>query len=655
MYKNSKIQEIPKSQINSNSALQCPSSNYSIRAWIFACILMLGVNSYAKDNISLHASEGVAILRIMLDKGEKTYWHHSGRASLPTVIEITHSTNLKNHYIDWPWPEFNQNLSYINAEYKGGVDIPIYLQPKDYSKPVEVNLKTSYVVCGDDGCSKKEANLSVVLRNPKEFPKYEKLEKYSAYIENNKLVIEFELAKNEPLNVSLVDNKNNVYLPDFIEHIEHQYKLMFPSELIKDSKILFLFTSKHYNHIEFNIEQISERVVANNILFYILLAFVGGSILNLMPCVLPVLSMKLFHLLDNKTAEEKRIYSVISTFTIVFYFMLLAILTIEAKELGRVFIPGFSMQQPYAIILCAIIVTIMLSVIRDKIDFTMNFDFLSSLKSKNKYVEIIFSTLASTILATPCTAPFLVTSMTFAITESPIIIFAIFASASVGFSLPYIGLILFPSLLSYIPKSGPWQKKLKFILALMLVATVGWLIWLLNSLLGFYGSLSTFMLIYLLRYCLECSASRNIKLMSLIVIILGFLIIPSSVSKNFDKINEIYHEHWIGFDDSKVQSLIKADKIVFVDITADWCMTCQINKIFVLDRLSTIKLFKDNEVYTFMGDLTKENELVSKFLLEKGVAGIPYNIIYGPNNKNGVVLPVIFSYKDIEDAINLVK
>jgi len=476
-----------------------------------------------------------------------------------------------------------------------------------------------------------------------------------ALLENNKLIMEFEIANNETQDFVLVDEMNNLYLPDFIEFHENKCKLMFLGELVADTKSLSLFSSKRYKPIKFDSDKISKHTTQNSILFYITLAIAGGFILNLMPCVLPVLSMKLFHIVNSKTPKDRIEYSVISTFTIIFYFLVLAVFTLEAREIGQIFLPGFSMQQPSVIILCIIILTFMISVILDRVNFNIGLGFLSSVKSKNKYIEVIISTLVATILATPCTAPFLVTSITFAVTQSPFVIFAIFVSASIGFALPYISLILFPSSLNYIPKSGKWQKRLKFIFAIMLVCTVVWLVWLVNSLLGFYSALSVSMLIYLLRYCIECKSDMKLKIASFAIIMLGFLVIPSSVNRNFNKLDAIYNEHWMSFDENKIESLIKDDKVIFVNITADWCITCQINKVFVLDRSSTIKLFKNSQVYTFIGDITKENDIVTQFLLKKGITGIPFNIIYGPKNKDGIILPVILRYKDIENAIKLVK
>jgi suppressor for copper-sensitivity B len=127
--------------------------------------------------------------------------------------------------------------------------------------------------------------------------------------------------------------------------------------------------------------------------------------------------------------------------------------------------------------------------------------------------------------------------------------------------------------------------------------------------------------------------------------------IPFIVSKDFKSLDAYYERSWEKFDQTKLDNLIKSNEVVFVTVTADWCMTCQINKLLVIDRISTIELMKKHNVHPMIADITKDNPEISDFLSKNGVSGIPFNIVYGPKNMKGIVLPVLFTYKDLENAI----
>lgn len=621
---------------------------------ILALVLSASFSAYAKDTASLYTKDGVSIVSIELEQGDKIYWHHSGKVSLPSKVELSNISNLKNYIIDWPFPSITITESVINATYTSNVKIPIYVEPEINDKPVNFTVNLSYLLCNKDGCTPKKYSFASSIENPKPIDPKANWKKYDSFWRGGNLVIYLKATDNNIIDFIGTDSNNMVYAPSYIEHSENEHRVFFEKESLKNAKDFTLYNSANYEDIKPKLLEIRYEEEDSSLLIYIAFAIIGGFILNLMPCVLPVLSLKLYSLVNAKSPTERRLEAIISSLTIGLYFLLLSYFTIAAKSVGKVFIIGFTMQNPSIIMLCLIVVTIMISSMREKIVFRMP-DVFSTLDSKNKYVGSFLSSLAAVILATPCTAPFLATSMTFALTQESHVIVLIFLSAGFGFAIPYIALIFSASFLKILPKSGEWQNKLKTFFSWILILTIAWLIWLLNSLLGFYSALTALLLIYVLRFCVEYDSKPLIKILSLAFAIVLMSTVPFIVSKDFKSLDAYYERSWEKFDQTKLDDLIKSNEIVFVTVTADWCVTCQFNKIFVIDSIATIELLKQHNVHPIIADLTKDNAEISSFLSKNNVSGIPFNIIYGPKNTQGIVLPVLFTYNDLEKAILEVK
>ena len=218
-----------------------------------------------------------------------------------------------------------------------------------------------------------------------------------------------------------------------------------------------------------------------------------------------------------------------------------------------------------------------------------------------------------TLLATPCTAPFVGTAISFALSGDYYDIFLVFQIMSLGLSFPLLLFFFFPQLIKIFPKSGNWLNIFKKLMATLFLLTG---IWLLSILLQNYN-------------------------------------FDKFNSKNNDKVN------WIKWDINKQPNLIKEllskDKIIFLDITAEWCITCKYNKLFVIDNESIVKIFNDMEVIPLQLDWTKKNYKIEKFLFSKERYGIPYNEFYSEKYRNGYLLPELLNEKVLINAINKIK
>ncbi len=392
-------------------------------------------------------------------------------------------------------------------------------------------------------------------------------------------------------------------------------------------------------------------------LWLIMLSILGGFVLNFMPCVLPVLSLKIFSFLKNDRIDKK-IACFLTIAGIFSSFWVLTAIVIGLKNSGSQFGLGINFQEPEFIIILSILVTIFISGALGRVDLSLPDNLINKLnigKLNNQYFEHYFSGVLAAILSTPCNAPFLGTAVSIAFAANNFQIFLNFSFVALGFSLPYIIMIFYPPILKIIPKPGKWMFILKKVLILFMVGTVFWLLFVLYGQIGERGTIGLFLLLLLLKFSLESVTgimkSNSFKLVIILVIILVSIILPMRAS-NEDLTTEMRIDNiWHKFELNKIKAYVEEGKIVFVDITADWCVSCKYNKLMVLNRNKTMKLFQNHNVYAMRGDFSTHNQEIYDYLVANGSYGIPFYKLYGPKKPEGIVLPVIISYSDINLAV----
>ena len=355
----------------------------------------------------------------------------------------------------------------------------------------------------------------------------------------------------------------------------------------------------------------------DSILFFLFIAFIGGLILNFMPCVFPVLSLKIYNVLsqqqkriNNKTIKKNFLATILG---IIFSFFVLSLLIVFLRNLGQSFGWGFQFQSPFFLsfmILILIIFSLNLTdvfsidipiVLKKIINRFINFN-----KKSSEFFQNFLLGSFITILSTPCSAPFIGTAIGFAFVSSDQTIFLIFFSISLGLSTPYIILATKPQILLFLPKPGLWIKKFKYFLSILLILTA---IWLFKTLL------------------------TQINIIN----------------------NDSKNNNWIDFNTIKISKLVNDKKIIFVDITADWCLTCFYNKKTVLDRKKVKNIFEAYDVVKIRGDLTKPNKEIDEYINSFGRFGIPFNVIYSSSAPQGILLPEVLTVQNLLSTFDSVK
>lgn len=557
------------------------------------------------------AKKLVAGVEFKLQEGWKIYGNDDSGMGMPPEFNFSASQNYKNHNIFYP--QAVDGLEKIGSEeikykyYKNSVIFPIFIETLDQNQPTKLNLKLSFALC-KDVCVPVNQEFNLDVNNDIDMVSINKIEKF--YGQN------------------LVEKKFE--------------------------------SSQDFSEIDMSLNIEGAKKNPNKIYFMILLAMFGGLILNIMPCVLPVISIKLISVLKHSGAPISQVrFSFFSTIIgILSCFIILAFFSFAIQSAGSSLGWGFQFQNPFFLIFLIIILVFFIAELLGIFEITFS-QILATLldkkisekeAQKNIFMPNFLSGILAVLLATPCSAPFLGSAISFAITQDFLTILLIFTFIGVGFSAPYIILIISPRLINFLPKPGKWMIKIKHLMAGFLVATAVWLTFVLSNTIGIFPSL----LVAIFSILIFCSLKIKTKMVKIIfitlVIILSFTL-PFDFHDRQLKSKSEQDTYWQFFDESILQNLIAQNKIIIVDVTADWCLTCKFNKMLVLNDKEITRKLKSGEIIGLRADITKPDSDVMKFLAKHNRYAIPFNAVYGPNAKNGLLASEFLNKKQLLSLI----
>jgi len=583
-------------------------------------------------------------LEYKLLEGWKTYWKSPGDGGFPQELEINQSKNVNDVKILWPIPKEFEILGFISIGYENEVIFPIKVFINDIKKETFLSLKLNYLFCREV-CIPGNADLQLTIppgkgETTKHFYSIEKslslvpeknstlsnIENFSvtAHKNNDSVILKVLASNKERFSTTKFFIDTNLGLPIV------KPKIIYSSDK-KKIEASFLFNEKNFpkDHFDINVIlkdnnssfEFSEKVNIKqsskkdndfkfiSIIYILIISLIGGLILNVMPCVLPVLSLKILSMLKNSNENNSVRNSFLLTSSgIISSFAILAIILIILKEIGLSVGWGIQFQQPIFLIFISIILFLfslnMFGFYEFRIPAFINSKITKRINKESKYLDF-FNGFFATLLATPCSAPFVGTAITVAFTQSAILMLSIFIFMGIGMASPYILISFFPQLINVLPKPGKWMIHIKYFLGLLLFGTFIWIIMILLNHFDF-------------------KADFSIQ----------------------DKNND-----WENISDVNIEKLVESGNNVFVDITADWCATCQFNKINVLNSKEIKNFFEENKVIKVRGDWTKSNKLIENFLISNNKYGIPFNIIYSPDHQDGIIFSEILNKKEILNSL----
>lgn len=397
----------------------------------------------------------------------------------------------------------------------------------------------------------------------------------------------------------------------------------------------------------------------------LLSGFLGGLILNLMPCVLPVISLKIFSFIAQAGESPKRIFRHGLAFAggVFSWFLGIGILVIILKSGGsQVTWGAFQFQNPWFVIGLSTLVFLFALNLFGVFEIALPGDAATRLDQASThggYGGSYFQGLFATLLATPCTAPFLGSALGFAFGQSGAVILAMFASVALGMSLPYLLLSARPGWRKWIPKPGTWMERLKQFMGFPLLATNLWLLWVIQNQRGSEAVLLLLALFLVLGLCawIYGSFPRHFLLLAALVLIsaitIGIIaqrirsISPSGATGSIEK-----GLFWVPYSNTSLDTLRAEGRPVFLDFTASWCLTCQFNERTAINIPAVRKILKDRGITAMKGDWTNSDPAITEALKSFGRVGVPLAVFYPPGRgSDPVVLPELLTEKIVLEAL----
>jgi thiol:disulfide interchange protein DsbD len=403
------------------------------------------------------------------------------------------------------------------------------------------------------------------------------------------------------------------------------------------------------------------------IFFLVLFGFLGGLILNVMPCVLPVLSLKAFSLVKQSEGNNRSILagSIAYTSGVLASFLALAGITSILKLSGESVGWGFQFQNPWFVfLLLAFVILFALAMFDVFVISLPGMNAASRAAEKGGLAGSFTNGVVAVLLATPCTAPFLGATLGFAFTQSASTIFLVFTAIGLGLAFPFLLLGFFPSLVRRIPKPGEWMNTVKGAMGFLLFLTAVWLFHVLSSqsvlsertiVLLFLVGLAFFAWIYgrIARSGASGALQWSFLLAAATVLTFSALFFihftPPSATSNVAL--SAQDGLWKPWNAPEFREALLSGKPVFVDCTAEWCLTCKVNESGVLRTKATTELFRNYNVRTFIADFTSRDEAVAHLIRDAGRAGVPVYSFYLPGKSAPVVLPEILTENSLREAL----
>ncbi len=394
----------------------------------------------------------------------------------------------------------------------------------------------------------------------------------------------------------------------------------------------------------------------------LLYGLLGGLILNLMPCVLPVISLKIFGFVRQAAESPRRIlmHGLAFSSGIFVWFLGLGAVVAVLRARGQEATWAFQFQDPVFNLVIATIVFVFALNMFGVFEITLPgkaTGSMSDLGAKEGYGGSFFQGMFATLLATPCTGPFLGIALGFAFTQPPLVIMAMFASVALGMALPYLVLSARPGWMKHLPKPGPWMERLKQFMGFPLLATLLWLLYIVAQ----QTSVETMIwsAAFLLGIGLACwiygtfcgySQSKRTQTIALAGItasvVMGVFFLQTAFAKKSED-----GIAWVDFSQASVSALLAEGKPVFIDFTADWCITCKYNEKTALDRPAVAAMIREKGIVPVKADWTSADPEITAALKEFGRVGVPFYVLY-PAGRAGepVTFPEFITEQMVLDA-----
>ncbi|HEX5865838.1 MAG TPA: thioredoxin family protein [Casimicrobiaceae bacterium] len=652
-------------------------------------------------------------LRLKMDKGWHTYWQNPGESGLPTTLAWKLPAGLTAGPIQWPAPRALPAGPLTNYGYEGEVllltDIAA-TSALSSAEPATLQARADWLVCREI-CIPEGADLALTLPvSPQSSPDPlwsdaiararaslpRALAGWSVAATGQGSRVELALTpgadRGDPGEIRffpLAEGKIEPSAPQTLARDGATLKLTLPvaSHRVGDfARVAGVLTaSKGFGAqtaasidvpLAGNIvagsappnatAAQSARAGDDDISLGIALAFAfaGGLLLNLMPCVFPVLSLKVLGFAAHGfNTNAMRVHGLAFTAGVIASFWLLAGLLLALRVAGGELGWGFQLQSPAVVVGLAVLFFVLALNLSGVFEIGQLLpSSLSTWNARNAYVNDALSGVLAVVVASPCSAPFMGAAVGYALAQSAGSTLAVFTALGLGMALPYLLLAFFPGWRKKLPWPGPWMLRLKQLLAFPLYATVIWLAWVLGAQLDNDAVARLALMLLLIAVSLwawqtlRSGGARvwgSVALVGLVAaIIAGAPIVGAAVMGNEPQAKPLVADTapWQDYAPDRVRQLTAAGRTVFVEFTAAWCVTCQVNKRLVLNTEAVQQAFAQSNVALLRADWTRRDETIGRALAALGRSGVPVYVLYRPGQEP-LLLPEVLQKRTIIDAL----
>ena len=662
----------------------------------------------ADTNVIVPGEPFTVGLLLRMAPGWHTYWKFSGDAGLPTELNWKLPQGWKIGEIQWPIPL--KTIDPGDIETYGYENEVLLMQeitppPKVDSSTVKLVADASWLVC-EKICIPGSAtlNLELPISTTSQPANRELFDRYRRLLPQNwpganvataewgragsdlRLKVTSETLAKYPAAdfFPLPEQATVVGHPTIESRNKNEIVFRIPIESsgknLSSIAGLVVFSQRSNGEDRAAWQVTSPSIISGSppapvrgIFTFLLFGFLGGMILNLMPCVLPVISLKIFGFIQQAGQSRQKILRSGIAFTtgIFAWFIALALLLIALKTVGRdVTWGGFQFTNAYFVLVLSVIVLVFALNLFGVFEISLPQSITGGLLSRTERKDDLgsfFQGVFATVLATPCSAPFLGTALGFAFSQSPVVILAIFIAIAAGMSAPYLLLSAQPAWLRFLPQPGPWMVHVKQFMGFLLLATLLFLLYVLGAQRGLEGAIwaSCFLLVISVACWMKgafvvptaSAAKRGVALVLMLLLMLGsgiYFIGDKFHSANMASAGSRLRGDWQAFTPERLQAELEQGRPVFVDFTAAWCLTCKFNEANVLESADVREAFQRHAIVKLKADWTNGDPVITKLLQQFGRPGVPLYVLYPGKNGEPIVFPELLTKSIVLEKLETV-
>lgn len=645
--------------------------------------------------------------------GVHVYWRNPGQAGLPTTITVTAPTGIVTvGSTRWPAPQLFEEAGLITFGYTDRVQVltPVRVEPAAPTGTVELVTSVSWLECGTECVPGQYTATNRVEIGPgtEPGPGAELAARLIEELPDPTAPVRLNAIQQGPDKHRLVVEwtsdaalESAFFFPDTQPGFEldlNRCRFLRPAP--DRARLELALLDRGAGRPDRLTGQLVERLrgpdgvtvraaevvleirdgpshASIRILKLLVLAFIGGLILNAMPCVFPVIALKVLALVQQRGEAPGHAlkHGLVSTAGVLVSFLVLALAVILMQKAGRIASWGMHMQSPQFTLVLTVVVTLVALNLFGVFEVWLSgrvMDGAAALASRPGLAGAFFNGMLATVLATPCTAPVLAPAIGFALTQSPAVILVTFLACGLGLATPYLVFGFKPGLLKFLPAPGPWLARLKVVLGFPMLGTAVWLYWLTARRYGPEAGLWLGLFLVALafgawvwgEFAQRGQKHRTLaKLVSVAVVLGAYVLVlehrlhwrsptkaaPVSAGRRATQADAL----WQPWSREAVMAARAAGRPVIVDFTADWCVTCKYNKLIALDTPEVRQRIQQLGVLALVADATDGDPAILAELRRFGRAGVPLVVVYPKStNTEPIVLPTLLTKSVVLEALD---